>query len=359
MGKVRRARTLLHEYNNHEQFAFCHSTCAASVREHVVLLRSFLRSVLHETRLLSLLPVALAVLLLVASAAQAQSPPPPDPSAASDTTAAANEDQRASGERPFRPARFALVTGSVGAFNVGLYFWEKNRWWRQELATPFHFDDDWRYSLGLDKAAHFYATEIQAFAYARALRWSGPPPLAASLMGAGIAWVVQTHVEYQDGFNRRYGFDRYDIAANTLGAAWFVAHEHVDFLRHFNIRLGYFPSKRWREGLGERRATFADDYAGHSYWLSADVEQLVPGLSFWPGWLDVSGGVSLNDWTDSEPYSGYRSYYLSLDLDTAELIPRSTGLGRAAGDLLNRVHLPFPAVRLHPDPTVHLVFYGQ
>lgn len=300
--------------------------------------------------------LAVLTTLLLACPLQAQSPPTDAPP--SDTT---HEDASDPTTRPFRPARFALVTGTLTLANVGLYFWEKNRWWRKKYQTPFHVDDDWRYAKGLDKIAHLYVTDVQAFAYARSLRWSGLSPWTATLTGASLALLVQTHVEYQDGFNRRWGFDRYDIAANMLGAAWFVAHEHVDFLQQFNIRLGYFPSREWREGLDDREVMFADDYAGHTYWLSASVWDWLPSSAqpYWPRWLCLSLGTSLNDWTHDQPYSGYRSYYLSLDLDVAQLLPRSTWLGRTIGDLLNRLHLPFPAIRLYPRPMVHPIFYGQ
>ena len=315
-----------------------------------------------DVRLVCCLLLA-AALSTAASTAQVTSslPSPADSARTSASDVRPAEDGAA--QATLRPVRLALVGGGLGAANVGLFVWEKNRWW-SDARVPFHFYDHLGYAGNLDKLGHFFATDVQALVAARLFEWSGVRPARAALWGALLAFLFQTHIEIHDGFSPRYGFDRYDEVANFLGAAWFYAHERLPFLEPFSIRWSYVPSAAWRAGFRERRAnhtTFADDYSGHSYWLSARLGDLLPeGWGrHWPRFLCLSAGVSLNDWVESRPRSGYRSYYLGLDVDFRRLLPRRTWLGRTLGDLLDRLHLPGPAIRLYPRPTVHLLYYGQ
>ena len=313
----------------------------------------------------------LAVAITVAPC-KAQVAPAPSPSADSARASALDDSSSIPDVRPpvdhavqtaLRPLRLALVAGGLSGLNAGVFIWEKSRWW-SDARVPFHFDDHLDYAQNLDKLGHFFATDVQALLAARLLGWSGVRPARAALWGAGLALLFQTHVEIHDGFSPRWGFDRYDAAANFLGAAWFYAHERAAFLEPFSIRWSYFPSAAWRASLRERRAnhtTFADDYSGHSYWLSARLGDFLPTgwKRYWPRFLALSLGVSVNDWQEAQPESGYRSYYLGLDLDARRLLPRRTPLGRALGDLFDRLHLPGPAIRLYPGPTFYLFYYGQ
>lgn len=274
-----------------------------------------------------------------------------------------------------RWGRFAGVTSTLAASYTGLFLFERAQWWDGE-GSGFHFDSHLNYARNFDKVAHFYAGDVQALINARLFEWSGVSHEDAALWGAVTSLAAQTHVEIHDGFSRTWGFDWYDQAANTLGAGWFYAHDRVEALRRFDVRWSYYPSDVWLDNLEDRKAEgnmFADDYSGHSYWVSMRVYDLLPGAlgRYWPKALNVSVGASLHDWSDDswsdwerpegpgKDFDAYVAYYVSLDLDWREIIPRGTWLGRTAGDLLNRYHLPFPAVRVWPEPGVHLVFVGQ
>lgn len=270
-----------------------------------------------------------------------------------------------------RWGRFAGVTTAMTAGYTSIFFFEKSQWWDGE-GSGFHFDSHLNYARNMDKISHLYASEVQALINTRLLEWSGVPPRKAALWGAVTSVAAQTHVEIHDGFSRSWGFDWYDQTANVLGAAWFYAHERVPAMRRFDIRWSYYPSNVWLDNLEARREEgnmFADDYSGHAYWLSMQVNDLLPGAvgRYWPEALQVSFGASVHDWSDdswSGPDRGpdpdaYMAYYVSLDLDWRKIIPRGTWLGRSTGDLFNRFHLPFPAVRVWPEPGVHLVFVGQ
>lgn len=266
--------------------------------------------------------------------------------------------------------RFALVSGSLSAAYTGQFLFEKRRWW-DDASARFRFNSQLNYSRNFDKMAHFYATGVQALVNARLLQWSGLTSSRAAFWGSMTSVLAQTHVEIHDGFHTKWGFDWYDQAANVLGATWFYAREHVEPLHRFTLRWTYVPSKMWQSD-DNRSIMFADDYSGHTYWVSMRIWDLLPPSlqKVWPSFLQVSAGATLNEWSEetwARDYPGgpgpnpeaYVSYHLSVDLDWQALLPQDSWFFRSLSDVLNQIHLPAPAVRVHPHPKVHLVFIGQ
>ena len=257
--------------------------------------------------------------------------------------------------RSLHPVRAGLAAATLVGGSASLYAWEKSRWWEGSLA-PFHFDDHLDYAANIDKAAHFYATEMQALSATEAFEWAGLERKPAVLAGAATAWLLQLQVEYHDGFYPQWGFDRWDVAANTLGAGWFVSREMVPELRRFDVRWGYVPRDP------NPALWFNEDYQHHSYWVSARIWDLLPEpvQDIWPKALELSVGTAVADWDPSRPYeTGTGELYVSVDLDYEAIIPLGTRLGRSTADFLNRFHLPAPAIRLAPQPKFYLVFFGQ
>ena len=251
--------------------------------------------------------------------------------------------------------RLALVAVGIAGGAAAIYAWEKSRWWEGGLG-PFQFDDHLDYAANMDKAAHFYATDVQALGATRALEWAGVRREHAALGGAVAAWLMQLQVEWHDAFYPQWGFDRYDVAANTLGAGWFYARERLPALRRFSVRWGYVPR------TADPALWFDEDYQHHTYWLSARVADLLPERArrLWPEALALSAGVAVADWDPADPHdTGHAELYLSVDLNYDVLLPRRTLLGRTVADVLDRFHLPAPAVRLAPEPRFYLLFWGQ
>lgn len=213
----------------------------------------------------------------------------------------------------------------------------------------------------MDKVAHFYGSEVQAPTNARLLEWSGVSASRSALWGAVLSLAGQTNVEIHDGLNERWGFDVYDQLANTLGVTWFYLHDRVPALRRFDIRLMYWPPSAPPIDHTESTQLFTNDYTGHTYWLSMGVWDLLPEAvqPYWPRFLQVSAGVTINKWEAYPDDNAYLSTHLSVDLDWRRIIPRGTLLGRTMGDLLNRYHLPALAVQLTPRPGFSLLFVGQ
>lgn len=268
--------------------------------------------------------------------------------------------------------RRALAYSAIAGANVALYTVEKNRWWHPDSSTTrFHFHTDIGYARNFDKSGHFYGTNLQVLLIARALEWSGMRHARAVWLGAAIGLAMQTNVEITDGFYRKWGFDVLDQTANVLGAGWFVLHERSTLARKFDIRWSYWPNRirpRTNSLVSEVINSFTNSYNGHAYWISARLYDLLPedAAQRWPRFLMLSAGVHLAGWVSPElsreweipEAPGEVSYLLSLDVDWRRILTQRRGPGRFARDLLERVHLPAPAVRLYPRPRVFLMFTG-
>jgi hypothetical protein len=259
-----------------------------------------------------------------------------------------------------RWTRFALASGILTAYYTTQYVIERRKWWSQQT-VDFHFDSSPSYARGMDKIAHFYGAEIQAMTNARLLEWTGMRSSKAALWGAVLSFAGQTNVEIHDGFSREWGFDVYDQLANGLGVAWFYAHDRISPLRRFDVRLSYWHPNAPPIDKSKDITPFTNDYSGHVYWLSMRVWDLLPKSlqAYWPRFLQFSVGVSLNDWEHHPDDDAYLSTHVSVDIDWREIIPRNSLLGRTAGDVLNRYHLPVPALQVTPRLGISLFFVGQ
>lgn len=253
-----------------------------------------------------------------------------------------------------------LVSGILTTSYVSQYVIERRKWWSQQT-VGFHFDSKLEYAHGLDKMAHFYGAELQAVTNARLLEWAGVSSSKAALWGALLSFAGQTNVEIHDGFNAQWGFDVYDQLANGLGVTWFYVHDRVPALRRFDVRLSYWHPNAPPLNKTKDITPFTNDYTGHVYWVSMRVWDLLPASvqPYWPRWLQLSAGVSLNKWEEYPDPDAYLSTHISVDVDWRKIIPRGSWLGRTTGDLLNRYHLPAPALQITPRPGIRLLFVGQ
>lgn len=148
----------------------------------------------------------------------------------------------------------------------------------------------------------------------------------ATWLGAAHAVAVQVQIEIRDGMQTTYGFSPPDLAFNVAGTAYAVAQRRSARLRAIKPTVSYDATdfsrhpERWPAGSQASVAAPNADYAGQTYWLSTDVNALLPQelRPFWPAILRVSVGHSISDWMDpvmGEAVRARRKRVLSVDLD--------------------------------------------
>ncbi len=248
-----------------------------------------------------------------------------------------------------RPWRLALVGG--GALGVGFAVMDvqRRRWWT-ERSPRFRIQNDWEYVLWSDKFGHVFSSSLYSRFYTTSLRWSGFSRDDAALYGAVAGWVQLLYYEALDGFGPIWGFSPGDLLFNTVGAGFTYAQHREPYLRAFDLKASYWPS-------GWEGKNLTDDYAGQTWWVTANLRGALPGRTgdAFPPWLNLAVGYAARDLDEREflttPY-----VYLGLDLELRGL-PIDHPVWNAAVEWLRYIHLPAPAIRLTPRPALVLLAY--
>lgn len=245
------------------------------------------------------------------------------------------------------------LSAGYAAGMTGLYL----VWYKDYPAGAFHFFNDNREWLQMDKVGHMGSVYYLSRWSSGICRWSGLDSERSAWYGTGAAFIFLTTVEVFDGFSAQWGFSAGDMVANTLGAGVFLAQE----LAWKEQRLTFKFS--WQEDplVKSRPGTFGNtlpekvlkDYNGQTYWLSANLRAFLP-RSRVPAWLNLALGYGAGGMLTAET-SGitpegrrdagnrYRQFYLSPDIDWTRIPTRSKAL-KTIFKCINVIKIPAPAL---------------
>ena len=286
---------------------------------------------------------------------------------------AANDGNQTSKQRNPHKNRIYYISGFDGLALAGVYAAHIKPWWSgQKTGMRFKFDFYNNYWLEMDKFGHFYANIQVAKLSAALFQFAGVSRRRALWIGFGNTTLLYTAFELTDAGFQDWGFSVPDYIANLLGASYPLAQEYLPVLRHFNFKISYFPSKYFRNEKYRKSPGFiryepyhyvAGDYDGMIFWLSADVDWLLPNAvkPFWPDWLNIAIGYGAANLPQANRELKERQLYIALDYNltsgTTEASPRAGLSGKGAllrklKSVLNAIHLPAPAIRITSDGAV-------
>ncbi len=271
------------------------------------------------------------------------------------------------------------VTGLAG-YGTGMYLLGK-AWYKNSLTSDFHFFDDNKEWLQVDKVGHIYSAYNDSRVVFQMFRWAGVKRSKAVWLGIGGGVLAQASLEIFDGFSTRWGFSWGDMAANTIGFAAFGLQEHLwqdqritfkvssDF-RDYEHRpimsdgpVGSLDhlDRRARDLYGNAiLARLLKDYNAQTNWISINP----PSFSkkehkWWPAYLNVAAGYGAenlfggfgNAWSyegdiytlNNKEFPRYRQYFVSLDIDFTRIPTRSPFL-KTVFLCLNIFKMPAPAL---------------
>jgi hypothetical protein len=251
--------------------------------------------------------------------------------------------------------RRAVVGATFVGANGILYSYFKRAWWSGEKADHFFFHADWDQEFrDQDKFGHAFGGYHLARAGNALLRSTCTSKKRAVIWSAAYAAAFQLQIEIWDGMYKKYGFSYADLLANSAGTALAVLHETKPKTRAIRPTISYWPTAAQRnsDNIPGSEIRPSLDYSGQTYWLSADIDALLPEESkkYWPGFLRVSVGHSITDWIDPRTGASMRAQrkiLLSIDLD-AEKLPGEGRLWKTFKRQLGYIHLPAPALQITP-----------
>ena len=253
-------------------------------------------------------------------------------------------------EEPVDAVRLGIVGAATAGTMIGLDIYQRNAWWSGQRG-PFHVVYDWEYALWVDKIGHVFGGVVISDVFASSLRWARVPNEQSVLYGAALGTVFGLYVEYQDGFARDWGFSPGDAIGTTLGAWYPFAQHHVPWLRNFNFKWSYLPSRDLKNG---KKKIFIDDYEGQTMWLSVSVKSVFGEVlgDWYPGFLNLAIGYGVRELDGSG--GGKQDVYLALDYDI-ERLPGEGAFLIALKKALNYFHFPAPTMRINSSG---LTFFG-
>ncbi len=258
-------------------------------------------------------------------------------------------------------------------------------WYNQYPRSGFHFFDDRREWLDMDKAGHFTTAYEVANILSTAYGWAGMNRRKSIIYGTAIGTIFQTTIEVLDGFSSEWGFSISDFTSNTAGSALFIGQELLWRDQRIVLKISNMPrtypntivpstdgsatttiANRATDLYGTLYPqTFFKDYNAAIYWASFNINSFTGKSKVIPNWLNIAIGYSgenmfggyKNEWKNKDgavfildpiAYPRYRQYFLSLDIDLSRVKTKS----RFVNSLLrfvSYVKIPAPSLEYSQD----------
>ena len=256
----------------------------------------------------------------------------------------------------------AIIIGESAVYaigNVGLY----NLWYKGYNTGKFHFFDDNKEWLYMDKLGHStisYYLGMQGYQW---MRWAGVSENKSLIYGGGLGFLFLSTIEIMDGFSEGWGFSYGDIIANGLGTSSFILQQKYLHQQVFKLKNSYHETEfsNIRPNLlgGSLPQRMLKDYNGQTYWLSANLNYL-SGSDKIPNWLCASVGYSVNGFVgatdniftskgvvyDYSNIKRYNQFFISLDVDLSKINTKY----KWANSIIHTFGLfkiPFPALEFN------------
>ena len=246
---------------------------------------------------------------------------------------------------------------------VGLYA----VWYKDYPQSKFHFFNDNREWLQIDKIGHAYSAYAESKASMELWRWTGISRNKRILIGGFSGAAYQTVIETLDGFSSEWGWSWGDFAANIAGSSLLVAQEFAWDEQRIQFKFSFHKKKYADNSLNARSnkifgasepERFLKDYNGQTYWLSTTLKPFFPHSKI-PEWLQISVGTGAeglfgaNDNFGRDKFGNinfsrpdidrYRQWYLAPDINLSKIKTKKKGI-RLALDILNIFKLPTPSL---------------
>jgi len=228
----------------------------------------------------------------------------------------------------------------------------QNVWYKDYPQTKFHFFDDGKNWMQMDKMGHGFSSYYLAKSVAAGFSKTGIDK-KGYWVGAGTSFLYLGTLELMDGKSSAWGFSWYDITANATGTSIFLLEKLVFKKQYLIPKFSFTPSAYAAYRPTVLGTNFAQqvlkDYNGQTYWLSIPMGVLTPKFNK-INWLCLSFGYSVDqklvgDQDQYLQFNAERQYYLSLDVDLTSIKVKNPTLKKVLS-AMNCIKVPFSALQL-------------
>jgi hypothetical protein len=263
-----------------------------------------------------------------------------------------------------KKVKSVLATDIVayGTAMTGLYA----SWYKGYPFGNFHFANDNKQWLQVDKTGHAWSGYIQGRLGIELWRWAGLPEKKAIWAGGLTGFAYQNVIEILDGLSGHWGFSWGDYVADIAGSGLVIGQElgwkEQKVLYKFSTHRKNYNEKILTERADEIYGTtlpdrLLNDYNAQTYWLSVNLKSFFK-KSLLPSWLNIAVGYGAdgmfgetdNKWksVNGDEYNRndikrYRQFYISPDIDFTKIKTKSKFL-KTGFFILNSFKFPAPSL---------------
>lgn len=264
-------------------------------------------------------------------------------------------------EKDFTPT---IISGTI--LSIGEISYLNYNYHKADPRVPFHFYNDNRGNLQIDKFQHAYGSYVETYIGYHLLRNAGAKKKISLIYGGTFGFVLQSQKEIFDGFHDPGGFSWGDIVANASGSAFLIFQEILYDEQVLKFKFSFSRSEYANQANGYLGRTvwgrYSHDYNGHTYWLSINANRIFLKTKL-PGWINIAAGYSANGmfgpFENIKSYGGvnipetqrYRQFLLSLDIDWSQIHTKSKFV-RIILEGLNFIKMPFPTIEINSQSQV-------
>jgi hypothetical protein len=238
-----------------------------------------------------------------------------------------------------------VITYGIVAHTVFTTYVEYQWWWKGDY-HPFHYRAEGflnDYSLGVDKMGHFYTSHFYFTTLYNLMKWGGYDESTNLWASTLIPALYALSIEIGDGYST-YQFAPDDLTANLLGVGYGLLQVKYPFFKNFKVKWSYFPGAAYRNSF---KHPFSDDYDDHIYWLSMNVQNLLPESmgKYWPRFLNVAVGYGGKNISTGAVGPSFRKVAIALDYNLTT-IPLEGETWDVVKNIVDLFHFPSPGVRI-------------
>ena len=187
--------------------------------------------------------------------------------------------------------RLIIASSVTGVAAVGSITGLYALWYKDYPKSKFHFFNDNKEWLQMDKAGHVYST-YQLSRLTHSFANFGCLSKNQSIwLGTSVAYLYMTSIEVFDGHSAEWGASIGDAAANTAGWLLFTLQQQFWDEQRISLKYSFFPSQyaQYRPShLGKNLISQSvKDYNAITTWISVSPSAFTQSdKNFLPKWLD-------------------------------------------------------------------------
>jgi hypothetical protein len=235
--------------------------------------------------------------------------------------------------------RSLTIAGGYVVLQTTVIALRRDDWW-SDSTQSFHFTWQGSPSLGQDRWLHAYLSYQTSQLAALAWDWACFDYVAAGWLGAAVGVAISLPKEIGDGFHSD-GFDVPDFVVGVAGAVMPAMHRTYPPSRALLLKFNYWPSEEFKN-RSDTQPQLESDYAGMRFFLALNPGRVPGGAGWWPDWLGVAWGHSVDHWISAPPN---HQWYFTTDLNFRG-IPIRAKWWHTVATVLDQFHVPLPGIKV-------------